>query len=215
MEKQTQSESIKQYVSLQTAYDMLNDKFWGGKLPQVLLTLQRKRGAKGYFSPERFVGRSDEGGTISEVALNPDTFRDRSDREIISTLLHEATHVWQFAYGEPSRGGYHNKEWATEMKRVGLQPTTTGEPDGKEVGAKVTHFIIEGGVFDTYWAELEKAGVVIRWESAEGKHKAVVSKERKASKVKYSCPGCDLNCWAKPEVTIKCGLCNEYLEPEK
>ena len=28
-----------------------------------------------------------------------------------------------------------------------------------------------------------------------------------ASKTKYSCPGCGLNAWAKPETTLYCGEC--------
>ena len=54
-------------------------------------------------------------------------------------------HVWQETMGEPSRRGYHNRQWAEKMREVGLQPTSTGEPGGMETGQAVTHYIIPEG----------------------------------------------------------------------
>jgi hypothetical protein len=84
---------------------------FAGSLPQVLVTLQRHANTRGYFSPERFKGRIDK-QTVHELALNPDNFTGRSDELILSTLMHEMVHVWQETYGEPSRRGYHNRQWA-------------------------------------------------------------------------------------------------------
>jgi hypothetical protein len=33
------------------------------------------------------------------------------------------------------------------MKEIGLQPSTIGQPGGKETGQSVTHYIIPGGAF--------------------------------------------------------------------
>jgi hypothetical protein len=57
----TTSVSIEQAITLQTAYDYFNTELFGGRLPQVLITLQRKKGARGYFSPNRFCGRGFDG----------------------------------------------------------------------------------------------------------------------------------------------------------
>jgi predicted SprT family Zn-dependent metalloprotease len=65
---------------------------------------------------------------VHELALNPDNFTGRSDELILSTLVHEMCQVWQETHGEPSRRGYHNRQWAGKMREVGLQPTSTGEP---------------------------------------------------------------------------------------
>ena len=73
-----------------------------------------------------------------EIALNPSHFRDRSTEQSLSTLVHEMTHLEQHHFGKPSRAGYHNKQWAGMMKAVGLIPSDTGAPGGKEVGQKVT-----------------------------------------------------------------------------
>jgi hypothetical protein len=39
----------------------------------------------------------------------------------------------------PPRRSYHDRQWAAKMKEIGLQPSTTGEPGGKETGSSVTH----------------------------------------------------------------------------
>ena len=197
--------TMAEYITLQSAFDHFNTALWAGKLPQVLITLQRKKGARGYFSPDRFAGRGFKGQT-HELALNPDCFAGRSDREIISTLVHEMAHVWEQEFGKPPRGGYHGRAWADEMKRIGLQPSTTGAEGGKETGQKVSHYIVTAGAFDVAFSELEAAGLKLKWESKSGPAKIVKSKE---SKVKYTCPHCEANAWAKPEASLICGDCYE------
>src|SRR4029450_9673174 len=133
--------TLKEYQGFQRAYDFFNRELFAGSLPQVLVTLQRHANTRGYFSPQRFKGRVDR-QTVPELALNPDTFTGRTDELILSTLTHEMCHVWQDSFGEPSRRGYHNRQWAGKMREVGLQPTSTGESGGKEPGQAVTHFVI-------------------------------------------------------------------------
>ena len=67
---------------------------------------------------------------------------NRDDIEWHSTLVHEMCHLWQEDFGKPSRGGYHNRQWADKMIQVGLMPTDTGEPGGQLTGQRVTHYII-------------------------------------------------------------------------
>ncbi len=135
-----------EYGGLQAAYDHFNAELFDGLLPAVFITYQRKTNSRGYFSPERFSARAGSVGR-DEVALNPDTFIGRSDEEICSTLVHEQCHVWQEHHGTRPSRGYHNKEWGATMKSVGLHPSTTGVPGGKETGARVTHYIIPNGPF--------------------------------------------------------------------
>ena len=66
----------------------------------MLVTLQRHAKARGYFSPERFTGRT-ERAAVHELALNPDSFTGRTDEQIISTLAHEMANVWQQPHGKP------------------------------------------------------------------------------------------------------------------
>lgn len=194
-----------QYRAFQEAYDFFNAELFGGSLPHVLVTLQRHAKARGYFSPERFTGRI-EAAAVHELAMNPDCFTGRTDEAILSTLAHEMAHVWQQAHGTPPRSSYHDREWAAKMKEIGLQPSTTGEPGGKETGQSVTHYIIPDGRYARAFRMLRENGFQLRWQSSpEGKE----AKAKKASKTKFTCPECALNAWAKADALLICGNCYE------
>jgi predicted SprT family Zn-dependent metalloprotease len=195
----------REYNTFQTAYDFFNRELFGGGLPQLLVTL-RGRGPRnfGYFSYEHFKSRSGE-GAAHELSLNPDHFA-RGDEETCSTLVHEMVHVWQYTYGTPSRNGYHNKEWGSKMKDVGLYPSKTGQPGGKETGQQMTHYIVEGGLYAQAFAQLAATGFRLCWQSqANSKGR----KQKLDSKTKYTCPICEQNAWAKPGATLICGVCFE------
>jgi hypothetical protein len=193
--------TLKEYQGFQRAYDFFNRELFAGSLPQVLVTLQRHANTRGYFSPERFKGRIDR-QTVHELALNPDNFTGRTDALILSTLTHEMAHVWQETYGEPSRRGYHNRQWAGKMCEIGLQPTSTGEPGGKETGQSVTHYIIAEGRYAKAYAMLAATGFQLHWQSIPA-----VGSKKKSSKRKFTCPDCGQNAWAKPDALLICGEC--------
>jgi predicted SprT family Zn-dependent metalloprotease len=194
-----------EYQAFQEAYDVFNAELFAGKLPNVLVTLQRHARAKGYFSPERFSGRLHDKMAVHELALNPDCFTGRTDEEILSTLVHEMVHVWQQSFGRPPRRAYHDRVWAAKMKKIGLQPSTTGVPGGKETGQSITHYIIEGGAYAKAYARLKARGFRLHWQSAPAEEGTRANK--KASKTKYTCPECGQNAWAKPNALLICGVC--------
>lgn len=191
-----------QYQAFQRAYDFFNAELFAGTLPNVLVTLQRQAKAYGYFSPERFIGRAAE-EAAHELAMNPDHF-GRGDEEILSTLVHEMCHVWQNTNGTPPRKSYHDREWAAKMIAVGLQPSSTSAPGGKETGQKVSHYIIEGGPFVQAFAKLKATGFELRWQSRADDRER---QKKAASKTKYTCPQCNQNAWAKPGASLICGVC--------
>jgi hypothetical protein len=193
--------TLNEYQGFQRAYDFFNRELFADTLPQVLVTLQRHANTRGYFSPERFKGRVDR-QTVHELALNPDNFTGRTDEMILSTLVHEMAHVWQETYGEPSRRGYHNRQWAGKMREVGLQPTATGVPGGMETGQSITHYIITEGPYAKAYAELASSGLQLHWQSV-----SAVGRTKKSSKRKFTCPDCGQNAWAKPGARLICGEC--------
>ena len=195
--------TVSEYITFQTAYDHFNSQLWAGKLPNVLITLQRKKGALGYFSPDRFSARGSK-GAAHELAMNPDHFAGRDDKAILSTLVHEMAHVWEQEFGKPPRGGYHGKKWAEEMKRIGLYPSDTGCEGGKETGPKISHYVVAGGDYELAFGALAATGLKLKWES-KGPAKVVTAKRE--SKVKYTCPHCESNAWAKPKTSLICGTC--------
>ena len=55
-----------------------------------------------------------------------------SDRDAAWTLVHEMVHLARFKFGNASRHGYHNKEWAASMEKIGWMPSHTGLPCGEK-----------------------------------------------------------------------------------
>jgi len=191
------------YHGFYRAFDFLNAELFGGKLPDTMITMQRSRRSRGYFSSERFDHRR-SADVVDEIALNPCTFIARPDKEIISTLLHEMVHLWQFHFGKPSRRGYHNKQWAEKMEGFGLMPSHTGEVGGKKTGQQMTHYIINGGAYDTKWKALLKSGYTLDYQDRQ----PIRPQEPRKLKVRYACPTCSIHVWGKPDLHIACVACS-------
>jgi predicted SprT family Zn-dependent metalloprotease len=193
-----------QYGVLTEAYDWFNASLFDGRLPPCLITLRANRSEYGFFSGNRF-GTKLGDDVIDEIALNAKHFQPSTTEDILSTLVHEMVHLEQHHFGTPSRGGYHNREWGALMKRVGLYPSSTEKPGGKETGQRVSHYIIEGGPFSVSSAELIATGFSIKYVDLQ-KHR-----EKTPSKVKYCCVSCDARAWAKPNTNLVCGDCQNVM----
>jgi hypothetical protein len=208
-----------EYTAYDEAYDYFNRHLFAGQLPACLITLQRSRHAYGYFSPKRFISRNHGQNRTDEIALNPDTFAECSDKDILSTLVHEACHLWQAHFGKPGRRGYHNRQWAHKMIGLGLRPVSLDQP-GKMTGQAVTHDIIPGGPFDVAAEHLLATGFQLTWQSIAPQLSGSLfllgengAARHDTSKRKYKCSTCGLNVWAKPKVSLVCGQClQEYVE---
>ncbi len=201
------------YTSLDAAYECFNRELFGGHLPPCLITMQRHKGAYGYFSGERFASVDAPQEVTDEIALNPAHFAGRTPTETLSTLVHEMVHLWQHHSGNPSRNGYHNKQWAAKMREVGLIPVSIDQP-GKEVGQKVTHTIEQHGRFDQVCTAWLHTSTPILYHDLAGEGDAT-RKKKAASKTKFTCPACEQNAWAKPGAHLICGDCSEEMEAEQ
>lgn len=200
-----------QYKNLDDAYQYFNKHLFEGKLPDCLITLNRKARTYGYYHHEKFESR-DGKQRVSEISLNPDNFNEREDIEILSTLTHEMCHVQQFFFGNPPRRGYHDKEFAILMSEVGLQVSSTGEVGGKTTGQKMSHYIIEGGKFEKVAGAFLLSGSKLNWNSVVETKEA---KERKKTREKFSCPSCQTSAWAKKTAKLMCGNCEEHMVIEE
>lgn len=200
--------TLDEYKTLDDAYKFFNRKLFRGELPECLIVFQRKgKRNYGYYHSNRFTHRLKPGVSTDEIALNPDNFKGRSDREILSTLVHEMAHLWQVRLGDPSRGGYHDKQWGNRMEQIGLMPSHTGKPGGRRTGQQMNHYIVHGGPFERACDEfLSKRRLT--WESFP------IDKKVSVSKVKFSCPDCGQNAWAKPSAKLICGICETEMEKE-
>jgi len=219
------------YEELQTAFDYFNNDLFDGVLPHCLITLQREKKSYGYFSPKRFVNK--EGQTTDEIALNPAYFAICPPEEILQTLVHEMTHLWQNHNGKPGRRGYHNKQWARKMESIGLMPSSTGRPGGSRTGDKMADYIIDGGNFLKSCQHLLTQNYRITWADkfpAREYIQAIITNgntqdleqwgiditqleiEHKQTRVKYTCPVCKVNAWGKSTLNLICGNCEVRLE---
>ena len=213
----TKRENTQNYVApsqgmhetLQRAFDFYNAELFESRLPECIILVHRKRGAAGYFWAEQWQDQKGE-EKMHEIAMNPELFGRTVDKTL-STLVHEMTHLEQQEFGTPSKGGYHNKEWAEMMLAVGLTPTTTGVEGGAMTGRKVTHMIDAGGLFDVATQKLKATGAELSWLAVTPAKK---EKKKDLSKVKHTCPECGMKAWAKLGVRIMCNDCDEMLDAE-
>lgn len=149
------------YGELQHAYDFFNDELFGGQLPSCLITFQRQKKTFGYYHSNRFGKR--DGRTTDEIAINPEYFAVVPMVEVLQTVVHEMTHLWQQHFGTPSRSGYHNAQWADKLESIGLMPSNTGIPGGKRLGQQMADYAIAGGPFDSAAKRLVASGFAISW----------------------------------------------------
>jgi hypothetical protein len=140
-----QPPTVATYNEFQEAYSYFNESLFDRTLPDCLITLAHQAGSYGYFRCEPFVNR--DGERTDEISLNPRFFASRTDRGVLSTLVHEMAHLEQSHFGKPGRTGYHNRQWANKMIHLGLYPSNTGQPGGRETGYSMTHYIVAEDCF--------------------------------------------------------------------
>ena len=231
------------YSELQVAFDTFNASLFDGQLPPCLLTLQREKRTYGYFSAKRFGTRA--GQTTDEIALNPEYFAVVPVVEVLQTVAHEMTHLWQSHFGKPGRARYHNAEWADKMESIGLMPSSTGLPGGRRVGDIMADYVIPNGRFAAVVDDLltsKRFGIT--WfdrftpqaplhpvataaaaatsgipqaayavPESEGvqlipKTPTLAAAKDRSNRVKYTCSGCGLNAWGKPDIRLGCITCS-------
>jgi hypothetical protein len=216
-----------QFMNLNKAFDYFNMALFNGELRPCLLNLSRKKRTHGFLAPYRWRETDKEEFTTHEISLTPTTLY-REPILVFSTLVHEQCHLWQVEFGNASRGGYHNKEWALKMIEVGLMPTDTGQEGGKITGQSMTHLIIKGGAYEKAFEKMSKELILpftsldadlmqsqLSGGNATTKSGAKKGNGKKSSsssgKTKYSCP-CGFNVWGKPKLKIICGECEKAFE---
>lgn len=141
------------YAYLQSAFDFFNERLFENKLSPVIFTITRKTNVCGYFRKDGW--SSEDGKLVHEIAINPAYFITASPLELYQTICHEQVHQFQHSFGTPSRGGYHNTEWADKMRSIGLEPISA---NGKGTGQKVGDKPIPNGAFEQACKDFFKAG---------------------------------------------------------
>jgi predicted SprT family Zn-dependent metalloprotease len=188
------------YGNLQTAFDKLNAELFEGKLPHVVITLQRKKRAYGFYCRGRFDNGA--GVKIDEIALNPQYGNMREPVQVLSTLAHEMVHLWQHCFGKVTPSNHHNHEWGNKMKSIGLPPAPT-RPGGKTTGNSVTHTIDPDGPFAACAPAILEASGNLKGVGDALTGPAPVRKSGKY--IKYECPCCGSLARSRPGMVLACG----------
>lgn len=129
-----------------------NRRLFEDALPAPLFTLKRGLGALGHFNASRWFAK--DGEVVAEIALNPVLFGQHTWLQLMQTIAQQQCYLWQHCYGEPSRPGYHNAEWADKMECIGLMPSSTGQPGGRRTGQRMAAYPIAKGSFIRACVEL-------------------------------------------------------------
>lgn len=187
------------YTALQDAFDKLNEGLFGGKLPQVVITLQRKKNVLGYYCKGRFGDLGER--QLDEIAMNPQYTNFRDPMETLSTLAHEMVHQWQHEFGTPTKTNHHNREWGAKMTSLGLPPRPV-KPGGPTTGNKVTHGIDPDGPFAALAPSILSAVDLAPLGDVPSKDPEPVRKS--GSYVKFQCPCCKAVARGAPSLKIAC-----------
>ena len=105
------------YRQLYWYYGICNQYGWGGMLPPVALILNRSRRPTRVAGYARSYATSVNGVPYHAISLTLNICARGNTESLMALLLHEMTHIWQFAKGQ--RGG-HGKGFRNEMLRLGL-----------------------------------------------------------------------------------------------
>jgi predicted SprT family Zn-dependent metalloprotease len=200
-----------QYAAYQYLFDFLNERLFDNELPACMLTFSdRNKKIEGHFAVDSWQKNQQ---TVHEISLNPEYVKSHTLPEVLAVLAHQMVHVWQVERGQPSRNGYHNREWAGKMKAIGLTPVSTSEADGeeKETGQQISQRVKPGGRFEQAYQALASGSTIPFQTFGElaGRERGTGERE------KYSCAGCGQNIWAKPGVKALCGQCGLAFESEQ
>ena len=243
MSSDTPKPSPKLAEEFQLAYDYFNEVLFRKELPECILVLcNSNKRTLGYYHPEQYVD-TERAEKIDKIALNPQWFAERGMENTLSTLVHEMCHLYcNRCLESPPRRGYHCKRWGAKMKEVGLHPSNTGEPGGKETGQQMTHYIVDDGPFKsacrkflsehpgiTYmhsiqFNPLDKPASVLEPIQKNPELEAVVTllssmedtkKTDSSNRVKYTCPKCETNVWGKPDLRLVCADCEVPFEAQE
>jgi hypothetical protein len=206
------------YAVWQLAFSFFNQRLYQGQLRDCVFTLNYSR-PLGYFCPGSFQNR--DGEMAHQIAMNPTWFEARGDIGAFSTLVHEMAHQWRHDYGPVNRkggrgaGGYHDKVWADRMELIGLMPSHTGEPGGRRLGFRMTHYIIEGGAFDRACREFLNDGNFIDWRDARMRRDpspattaAAQAPAKSPTSTRYACPRCKITIRGRRGLRVSHDDCN-------
>ena len=105
------------YRQLYEIYGICNYHGWGGALPPVALIINRSTRPTRVAGLAQLQATSVNGLVFNAISITLNICARGQTASFMPILLHEMTHIWQFAQGR--RGG-HGKDFRNEMLRLGI-----------------------------------------------------------------------------------------------
>lgn len=212
--------TLEGYGDIDFAVKVFGERLFKGQLPPILCTYVCKPRSLGFFGAKRFANR--EGQTAYEVSLNPRQLDALGDAAALAVLVHLLCQVHRHAFGPKNRKGgtgsrgYHDEALAQLMQSVGLMPSHTGRPEGRQTGFSIRHYVIEGGPFDLVCRELLINGFTLRWRDNPHARAKKKRKEKQvhaqpvlaATSAEFICEGCGVVAYSRASARIGCLDCS-------
>ena len=168
--------------------DLFNIRFFNSELPTPLLSFRRVgTRVHGHYVPGR-----NEIGAKQNVNINPLHLANLL-ADVLETLAHELTHIWQANYGKPGRRNYHNRQCREKMTEIGIPCNKWG------------HSL---GMTDPFVSFLREHGVDANTRLEVPLEE---SPQRSGGRLTKWCCGCT-NVWAAVEVRARCEHCRGKFE---
>lgn len=195
-------------------YNLANEDFFGGELPEVALTVQENLGTYGHVSVSDTWFTTDGKG-MRELNISAQHLT-RPIENVVSTILHECSHVYNMEHGiKDTSGYYHNKKFKKTAEEIAGLVITCDSRYGwtiTEPGERVIEFCIRHELEDI------QIGKGMDWSmfftGGNGSAPTVTPKTPKITKkgnsIKWVCPCCgQIIRSTKDNINVVCGDCEE------
>ena len=204
---------------LKKLYWILNDKYFGGALGDIIITIQDKAGTFGHFSLDK-VWSIINGDQLHEINISAGHL-NRPIKNVIATLLPEMVHYYNFLNGikdVSANGVYHNKEFKKAAEARGLiisqHPRygwTLTEPSQELIDWIEQMGFMDVALYRKSPYSFNNGGDDGNGTDGTGVDNTKGKVIKKSSTRKYRCP-CGVNVRATKDVYIICGLCRGVFE---
>lgn len=193
-------------------FDLLNDEYYEGELPDPVLTIQKapRSNNLGWFTTYKaWQSKIEENEELAkyEINLNP-TNMNRTVEQVICTLHHEMVHYANCVSGiKDCNGQIHNKKFKTLAESVDLicEQSKTYGWGSTECSENLREFINE---------EIKPNESALEYFRPSTQATEKEKKPREKKTFKYACPSCDLVAKAGKDIHIQCLECECELEME-
>ena len=191
----------------------INQDYFGGELPPIIVTVQSKPGTFGHSSVTKVWKRKDEQAYELNVAAEVLSY---PIEETIDTIIHEAVHIYCREHGiaETSRNGsYHNKRFKEVAEAHGLTCIYTGSKYGWNTtpNDKLIEYALQKD-----WSEIQinrgsAFAIGLAGSNPTGAAQTGDGGKAPSSTRKLQCPGCGNSVRATKKVNILCGDCMKQM----